>query len=75
MPTASLVDRLRTYGDDPLDPEWTTRLATEAADEIARLEAENTKLLAALKEVVRISDRKHDAWDAAHAAIARAHPR
>lgn len=29
-------------------------------------------LLAALKEVVRISDRKHDAWDAAHAALARA---
>jgi hypothetical protein len=29
-------------------------------------------LLAALKEVVRISDRKHDAWDAARAAIAKA---
>lgn len=30
------------------------------------------ELLAALEEVVRISDRKHDAWDAAHAAIAKA---
>ena len=29
-------------------------------------------LLAALKAVVRISDRKHDAWDFAHAVIARA---
>ena len=32
----------------------------------------NADLLAALIEVVRISDRKHDAWDAAHAAIAKA---
>lgn len=29
-------------------------------------------LLAALEEVVRISDRKHDAWDAAKAAIKKA---
>ena len=35
----------------------------------ARLLAE---LLAALKEVVALSDRKHDAWDRAHAAIAKA---
>jgi hypothetical protein len=30
------------------------------------------ELLEALKEVVAISDRKHDAWDKAHAAIAKA---
>lgn len=30
------------------------------------------ELLAALIEVVAISDRKHDAWDRAHAAIAKA---
>ena len=30
------------------------------------------RLLAALKEVVAISDRKHDAWDEAKAAIAEA---
>lgn len=29
-------------------------------------------LLAALKKVVAISDRKHDAWDEARAAIAKA---
>lgn len=29
-------------------------------------------LLEALKEVVAISDRKHNAWDKAHAAIAKA---
>lgn len=30
------------------------------------------EILPALEEVVRISDRKHDAWDRAHAAIKRA---
>lgn len=30
------------------------------------------ELLAALEAVVAISDRKHDAWDAAKAAIAKA---
>ena len=30
------------------------------------------ELLAALEEVVAISDRKHDAWDRAHAAINKA---
>ncbi len=38
----------------------------------ARLIAAAPELLAALEEVVRISDRKHNAWDAAHAAIAKA---
>jgi len=38
----------------------------------ARLIAAAPDLLAALKEVVAISDRKHDAWDKAHAAIAKA---
>lgn len=38
----------------------------------ARLIAAAPDLLDALKEVVRISDRKHDAWDAARAAIAKA---
>lgn len=33
------------------------------------------ELLEALKEVVAISDRKHDAWDKAHAAIAKAEGR
>lgn len=30
------------------------------------------ELLAALEEVVTISDRKHDAWDRAHAVIDKA---
>ena len=38
----------------------------------ARLMAAAPDLLAALKEVVRLSDRKHDAWDAARIAIAKA---
>jgi hypothetical protein len=38
----------------------------------AHLIAAAPDLLAALKEVVRISDRKHDAWDAARVAIAKA---
>lgn len=33
------------------------------------------ELLDALKKVVALSDRKHDAWDAAHAAIAKAEGR
>lgn len=40
--------------------------------ENARLIAAAPDLLAALKEVVALSDRKHDAWDKAHAAILRA---
>ena len=32
-------------------------------------------LLEALKEVVALSDRKHDAWDKARAAIAKAEPK
>jgi len=38
----------------------------------ARLIAAAPELLEALKAVVAISDRKHDAWDAAEAAIAKA---
>jgi len=38
----------------------------------ARLIAAAPELLEALQEVVAISDRKHDAWDKAHAAIAKA---
>jgi|HubBroStandDraft_4_1064222.scaffolds.fasta_scaffold01416_11 hypothetical protein len=45
---------------------------SEAAAEICHKVNIHSELLAALKEVVRISDRKHDAWDSAHAAIAKA---
>lgn len=38
----------------------------------ARLMATAPELLAALERVIAISDRKHDAWDAAKAAIAKA---
>lgn len=38
----------------------------------ANLIAAAPELLAALKAVVAIGDRKHDAWDAAYAAIAKA---
>lgn len=42
----------------------------EAAN--ASLIAAGPELLEALKEIVAISDRKHDAWDRAKAAIAKA---
>lgn len=38
----------------------------------AQLIAAAPELLQALQEVVAISDRKHEAWDRAHAAIAKA---
>jgi hypothetical protein len=38
----------------------------------ARLIASAPDLLEALEAVIAISDRKHDAWDAAKAAIAKA---
>ena len=41
----------------------------------APLIAAAPELLAALREVVAISDRKHDAWDKARAAIAKAEGR
>jgi hypothetical protein len=47
-------------------------LASDGSLGTARLIAAAPDLLAALKEVVRISDRKHDAWDAAREAIANA---
>jgi len=48
---------------------------TREQDANARLIAAAPELLQALKEMVAISDRKHDAWDAAHAAIAKAEGR
>lgn len=44
-------------------------------DANANLIAAAPDLLAALKAVVELSDRKHDAWDAAKAAIAKAEGR
>ncbi len=44
----------------------------EEAEANANLIAAAPDLLAALEEVVAISDRKHNAWDKAHAAIAKA---
>lgn len=39
---------------------------------INAINVERDELLSALQEVVAISDRKHDAWDRAHAAIDKA---
>jgi hypothetical protein len=49
------------YGITTLENEANARLISAAPD-----------LLEALQEVVAISDRKHDAWDKAKAAIAKA---
>lgn len=45
---------------------------TEESEANAHLIAAAPDLLEALQEVVAISDRKHEAWDKAHAAIAKA---
>jgi hypothetical protein len=45
---------------------------TESPEGDCRLIAAAPDLLQALKAVVALSDRKHDAWDAAHVAIAKA---
>lgn len=45
---------------------------TALLDADARLIAAAPDLLEALQKVVAISDRKHEAWDKAHAAIAKA---
>ena len=44
----------------------------EKIDADMRLISAAPNLLAALQEVIKISDRKHDAWDNAKAAIAKA---
>lgn len=70
------VNEDREDGESWLD----MRRRTDGDREAARLESEaNTRLIAAapellkaLQEVVAISDRKHEAWDKAHAAIAKA---
>ena len=45
-------------------------LASAFGTELLEIEKQRNQLLAALEEVIRISDRKHDAWDNAKAAIA-----
>ena len=44
----------------------------EQSEADARLIAAAPELLDALRRVVEISDRRHDAWDAAKSAIAKA---
>jgi hypothetical protein len=46
--------------------------ATDLSAECARLRSINAELLAALKGVLAVADRKTDEFDAARAAIARA---
>lgn len=48
-----------------LDPAYVNGLQARFADQSARV----AELEAVLAEVVRISDRKHDAWDRAHALL------
>ena len=53
----------------------TWRMVHPASVANARLIAAAPDLLEALKEIVAISDRKHNAWDRAKAAIAKAEGR
>jgi hypothetical protein len=48
------------------------KVSQDEAEANAHLIAAAPELLEALEEVVAISDRKHNAWDKAHAAIAKA---
>lgn len=53
-------------------PADSRRVGEMAKQCVLDLQALRDELLAALEEVVAISDRKHDAWDRARAAIAKA---
>lgn len=67
-----LAREAQANGDyDPPGCEHLRRFINEQGAEIKGLRAAHAELLAALKEVVRISDRKHDAWDRAHAVITK----
>ena len=59
-----------TFADPPTEEDAALMVANKNAATAAAAAAPD--LLAALEEVVRISDRKHDAWDAAKAAIKKA---
>lgn len=48
-----------------------SNLVRRQADAMEQLRAQRDELVAALREVLDISDRKHDAWDRARAAIAK----
>lgn len=61
-----VIARVNGFGY-PVGEGWSPESAANA-----RLISAAPDLLAALKAVVALSDRKHDAWDAAHAAIAKA---
>ena len=63
----------------PTTPDWAPIAILSPADLVNDKDVANAALIAAapelyeaLKEVVRISGRKHGAWDKAHAALARA---
>lgn len=62
-------------GADGFAVAWIDGSTIKEHEADARLIAAAPDLLDALKEVVRISDRKHNAWDKAHAAIAKAEGR
>lgn len=66
--TDSLLSNLRSMGRTHDD----ATVAHEAADEIERLRGVIADLIGPMRRVIAISDRKHDAWDAAKAAIAKA---
>ena len=57
--------KIGAIGDEP-------RQCIERWEADAALAAAAPDLLEALQQVVAISDRKHEAWDKAHAAIAKA---
>jgi hypothetical protein len=64
-----IAECLDTTKHDDDGREWTVG-GTAVGN--AQLFAAAPDLLAAMKKVVAISDRKHDAWDEARAAIAKA---
>ncbi len=67
-----IVVKMTMIHADPIATCWPAEGSEQAN---ARLIAAAPELLEALREVVRISDRKHNAWDKAKAAIAKAEGR
>ena len=60
------IDRLNKACDQRAAHEY------KLMGEIDALKAQNAELISSFSEVLRISDRQHDAWDAAKASIAKA---
>lgn len=65
-------DTILTSDLTPVAAIYAGNIGKEASEQLAKQFAASGELLEALKEVVRISDRNHEAWDKAKEAIKKA---